>query len=189
MEARDCSDSGLDGVNGLTSAGKSPELPHHALNRPVRLAVCGAGEAEGGLESLAHGLGVAVAAAGAVLICGGLGGVMAAAARGASEAGGLTLGVLPGTDPGSANPWIALPLPTGMGEARNTLVVRFADAVIAVGGGWGTLSEIALARKIGIPVVLLGPGPAAGMGLVTSDDPADAVQRALQLAGATSPPR
>lgn len=150
--------------------------------RPLRLAVCGAGEADADLVSLAEELGRAVATAGAVLVCGGLGGVMEAAARGAHSAGGLTIGVLPGTEASTANDWIALPLATGMGEARNTLVVRFADAVIAVGGSWGTLSEIALARKIGIPVVLLGPGPASGMGLESVDDPYDAVDRAQKLA-------
>lgn len=154
--------------------------------QPVRLAICGAGEADADLVSLGEELGRAVAMAGAVLVCGGLGGVMEAAARGAHRAGGLTIGVLPGKDASSANDWIALPLATGMGEARNTLVVRFADAVIAVGGSWGTLSEIALARKIGIPVVLLGPSPATGMGLESVADPYDAVDRAHKLASRES---
>lgn len=147
--------------------------------RPVRLAVCGAGECDSGLAAVAERLGREIAEAGAVLVCGGLGGVMEAASRGAAEAGGLTLGVLPGPDASAANRWIRIPLPTGMGELRNGLVVRFADAVIAVGGEWGTLSEIALARKMGIPVVLLGPGPADAMGLETAGDPAAAVRAAL----------
>lgn len=151
--------------------------------RPVRLAVCGAGVADAALAGLAERLGAEIAANDAILICGGLGGVMEAAARGALRVGGLTIGVLPGRDAGTANEWIRIPLPTGMGEARNALVVRFADAVIAVGGEWGTLSEIALARKMGIPVVLLGPGPADGMGLETAGDPAAAVLAALSAIG------
>ncbi len=100
--------------------------------------------------------GGAIAEAGAWLVCGGGGGVMEAASWGAREAGGRTIGILPGEDLGAANPWIEVAIATGLGEARNLLVVRNADAVIAVGGEWGTLSEIALARKIGRPVVLLG---------------------------------
>lgn len=147
-----------------------------------RIAVCGAGLGDPELEDLAEGVGRAVAEAGAVLICGGLGGVMAAAARGASRAGGLTLGVLPGKSAADANPWIGVPLPTGMGEARNALVVRFADAVVAVGGEWGTLSEVALARKMEVPVVLLRPGLAAGLPLVVATTAEDAVSRALAAA-------
>jgi len=89
----------------------------------------------------------------AVLLCGGLGGVMEAAARGAKQAGGLTVGILPGSDPADGNPFIDVPLATGMGEMRNALIVRAAQAVIAIGGGWGTLSEIALAQRIGTPIV------------------------------------
>jgi uncharacterized protein (TIGR00725 family) len=92
------------------------------------------------------------------------------------------MGVLPGDDAATANPWIALPLPTAMGEARNALVVRFADAVIAIGGEWGTLSEIALAKKIGLPVVLLAPTIAAELELETASDAEDAVRRALRHA-------
>jgi uncharacterized protein (TIGR00725 family) len=147
--------------------------------RPVRIAVCGAGVADDELADRAERLGRAIASVGAVLVCGGLGGVMEAAARGSAQAGGLTVGVLPGRDGADANVWIRIPLPTGMGEIRNALVVRFADVVIAVGGEWGTLSEIALARKMGIPVVLMGPGPADGMGLETSDDADAAVRLAL----------
>jgi len=145
--------------------------------------VCGASEADELLDHIAEEVGRAIAEAEAVLVCGGLGGVMEAAARGASRAGGLTLGVLPGTAGAAANPWIRVPLPTGMGEARNALVVRFADAVIAVGGGWGTLSEIALAHKMGVPVISLGPGPADGMDLETVADPGDAVRLALERVG------
>jgi uncharacterized protein (TIGR00725 family) len=94
-----------------------------------------------------------LAARGAVLVCGGLGGVMEAACRGAKDAGGRTVGILPGTDRAAANPFVDAAIPTGLGEARNALVVRAADALIAVGGGYGTLSEIALALKAGKRVV------------------------------------
>jgi len=147
--------------------------------RPLRIAVCGAGSADRALERLAERVGERVARAGAVLVTGGLGGVMEAAARGAVGGDGLTVGVLPGTDAAAANPWIAVPLPTGLGEARNALVVRFADAVIAVGGEWGTLSEIALAMRTGVPVVLLAPTLAAGLGLETATDADEAVAKAL----------
>jgi uncharacterized protein (TIGR00725 family) len=133
--------------------------------RPVRIAVVGAGEASDAEYAAARSLGAALAAAGAVVVCGGRGGVMEGAARGAAEASGLTLGILPGADAREANAWISLPLATGIGEARNALVVRAAEAVVAIGGGWGTLSEIALARKMGIPVATLGAPPAAGLGL------------------------
>lgn len=101
-------------------------------------------------------VGALIAAAGAILVCGGGTGAMAAACRGAQGRGGLTVGILPGIRREEANPWVSIPLPTGMGEVRNALVVRAAHAVVAVGGGVGTLSEIALALKMGRPVVGLG---------------------------------
>lgn len=149
--------------------------------RPRRIAVCGAGHADVGLAREAEAVGEAIARAGAILICGGLGGVMEAAARGAAKAGGLTIGVLPGPDATSANRWIHVPLATGMGETRNALVVRFAEVVIAIGGSWGTLSEVALAKRIGLPVILLSPTLAAGLGLEVAPTPAEAVARALAL--------
>jgi uncharacterized protein (TIGR00725 family) len=107
---------------------------------------------------------------------------MAAAAGGCREEGGRTVGVLPGDLPGAANPWIDLPLATGMGEARNALVVRFGEAVVAVGGEWGTLSEIALARKLGRAVVTLGTPPVGGLGLPAAADPEGAVDWAVEQA-------
>lgn len=155
--------------------------------RPQRIAVCGAGQADAALATVAEAVGGAIARAGAILVCGGLGGVMEAAARGATAQGGLTVGVLPGAASQAANPYIAVPLPTGMGEARNALVVRFAEAVIAIGGGWGTLSEVALATKMGIPVILLAPGLTGGLGLETADTPEEAVRRALHAAAPGAP--
>ena len=118
------------------------------------VAVVGPGDgADDVLLATAYAVGSGVAARGAVLVCGGLGGVMAAACRGARAAGGLTLGLLPGSDRTAANPWVAIAVPTGLGEARNALVVRSADALVAVGGSWGTLSEVALACRAGTLVV------------------------------------
>ncbi|MGH7474793.1 MAG: TIGR00725 family protein [Longimicrobiales bacterium] len=152
---------------------------------PLRIAVCGAGRAAGPILAEALAVGGALGRAGAIVLCGGLGGVMEAVAQGASDAGALTVGILPGPDAGAANPHIALPLPTGMGETRNALLVRMAEAVIAIGGEWGTLSEVALAMKIGRPVVLLKPDLAAGLGLDqvgTAEEAADvALRRAAEL--------
>src|SRR6185295_3198569 len=118
------------------------------------IAIVGPGSAEAAELETAEEAGAAVAEAGAGLVCGGLGGVMEAACRGARSRGGLTLGLLPGSDRDAANGWVAVA--TGLGEARNALVVRAADAVVEIGGGWGTLSEIALALKTGVPVVGVG---------------------------------
>jgi uncharacterized protein (TIGR00725 family) len=101
---------------------------------------------------VAEEVGRLLAEAGAIVVTGGRTGVMEAASKGACEAGGTTLGILPGADRSEANEWVAVAVPTGMGEARNALVVRAADGLVAVGGAWGTLSEIALARKTGKPV-------------------------------------
>jgi len=100
--------------------------------------------------------------------------VMEGAARGAAEAGGITVGILPGTDPLDANPWITLPLATGVGEMRNALVVRVAEAVVSVGGSWGTLSEIALARAMGLAVGTLGTPPSGDLRLPALESPEQA---------------
>lgn len=132
--------------------------------------------------------GAAIAGAGATLVCGGLGGAMEAACRGARSRGGMTVGILPGTDREDANGWVVLALPTGLGEARNALVVRAAHAVVAIGGGWGTLSEIAFALRAGVPVLgvrtwELGRGGAPVAGVRAVDDAETAVAEALRLAG------
>jgi uncharacterized protein (TIGR00725 family) len=122
-------------------------------------------------------VGAELARRGAVVVCGGLGGVMAAACRGAFEAGGTTLGILPGDDRTAANPWVTIAVATGMGELRNGLVVRASDALIAVAGEYGTLSEIALALKAGRRVVGLGTWDIGG--ILVATDPAEAVELAL----------
>ncbi len=130
-----------------------------APNPPLRISVIGAGEASPEECRLAEAVGRSLAEAGAIVITGGLGGVMEAASRGCVEAGGISIGFLPGRKTHEANPWVTIPLVTGMGESRNSLVVRAGEAVVSIGGSWGTLSEIALARKMGHPVVLLGEPP------------------------------
>ncbi len=102
---------------------------------------------------LAESIGELLAQRGAIIICGGLGGVMEGACRGAKSKSGLTIGILPGQDPSTANPWVDIPVVTGIGEARNVAVVKSAQAVIAIGGRYGTLSEIAYALKSNIPVI------------------------------------
>lgn len=117
----------------------------------VGAASCTPQEAE-----IAHSLGRLLAQEGFGVICGGRGGVMEAVSQGAHEAGGVVLGLLPGDDAKQGNPFLTFALPTGMGEARNALIVRAAQAVVAIGGGYGTLSEIALALKMGKPVIGIG---------------------------------
>jgi hypothetical protein len=142
--------------------------------------VVGAGAASPDEERVAEAVGRGLADAGAVLVCGGLGGVMEAACRGAKAAGGTTVGILPGSSRADANEHVDVALATGLGEARNALVVRAVDALIAVGGEYGTLSEIALALKARKPVVGLGTWDLDP--IVRAMDPADAVRQALQLA-------
>jgi uncharacterized protein (TIGR00725 family) len=152
------------------------------------VAVIGGSSAALDVCQVAEEVGRELARNGAVLVCGGLGGVMAAACRGAKSAGGLTVGILPGTTRGEQNAWVDVAVPTGMGEARNALVVRTADALVAVGGEFGTLSEIALALKLGKPVVGIATWELAQSGqpvddpIVRVDDPVQAAQAALRLA-------
>lgn len=151
------------------------------------MAVIGPGEATGDQLAAAEEVGRLLAEGGALLVCGGLGGVMEAACRGAKSAGGATLGILPGLDRRAANPHVDMAVATGLGEARNALVVRAADALIAVGGGFGTLSEIGLALKTGKPVIglqswELARGGQAEHPLHEAADPAEAVRQALELA-------
>jgi uncharacterized protein (TIGR00725 family) len=153
------------------------------------VAVVGPADAIPEHIAMAEETGRLLAAAQAVVVTGGLDGVMAAACRGARSAGGRTVGLLPGGQRSDANPWVDVAIPTGLGELRNALVVRAADAVIGVGGSWGTLSELALAGRAGKPVVTLAgwqirdsagePVPAAWE---VAADPAEAVTKALAAA-------
>jgi hypothetical protein len=148
------------------------------------VAVVGGGSCSAEEAEWAEEVGRLLGRAGAVLVCGGLGGVMEAAARGAKDApAGLTIGVLPGSEPRDANHYIDVPLATGMGEMRNALLVRVAHAVIAIGGGWGTLSEIALAQRIGTPVVGLHDAFPAAVAIPRVETPSQAVAWALEQAG------
>ena len=151
--------------------------------RPLRITVVGAGRCDQATALIAERVGSEIARRGGVLICGGLGGVMEAAARGAKAAGGLTIGILPGERADDANPHIDIPIATDLGHARNVVNVRAADAVVGVGGSYGTVSEIALALKMGVPVVAIAP-PIELKGLVLVDSPEAAVERAFELAGA-----
>ncbi len=153
------------------SGGARPADARPALRRYV--AVVGPGDAE---PPDAEEVGRALARAGAVLVCGGLGGAMEAACRGAKAEGGTTLGILPGTDRSAANPYVDVAVPTGLGEARNALVVRAADSLIAIAGGYGTLSEIALALRAGKPVIGLGTWEIEGV--VPASSAAEAVSLA-----------
>jgi uncharacterized protein (TIGR00725 family) len=143
------------------------------------VAVVGPGEATPEEIATAEEVGRLLAERGAVLVCGGLGGVMEAACRGAKEGGGRTVGILPGDDRAAANPHVDVAIATGLGEARNALVVRAADALIAVGGAYGTLSEIALALKTGTPVVGIRSWELAGRPLREARDAREAVALAL----------
>jgi uncharacterized protein (TIGR00725 family) len=137
---------------------------------------------------VAEAVGRGLATRGATLVCGGLGGIMEAACRGAKAAGGLTVGILPGDDRQSANPYVDVPVVTGMGHARNAIVVKTAQAVIAVDGSYGTLSEIALALQNGIAVIGVGTWDLslhgqADRSIVRARDAKEAVEKAIAAAG------
>jgi hypothetical protein len=153
----------------------------------LMIAVCGSAAEDARLNALAEEVGRRIALAGATLVCGGRTGVMAAACRGAAEAGGLTVGILPGSEPREANPYVQVAIATGAGHARNVMIVQSAAAVIAIGGEYGTLSEIAIARKCGRRVIGLESwdlgNDADGMPRVTpAQTPAEAVALALHAA-------
>ncbi|MDQ4058085.1 MAG: TIGR00725 family protein [Actinomycetota bacterium] len=152
------------------------------------VAIVGSANASDAVAALAEEVGALVAKSGATLVCGGLTGVMEAACRGAKSEGGTTVGILPGTRRSDANDYVDIALPTGLGEARNALVVRAADAVIAVAGEFGTLSEIGLALKMATPVVGLGTwellkGAERVDAIRPATTPAQAVALALDLSG------
>jgi uncharacterized protein (TIGR00725 family) len=155
----------------------------HLLVAVIGAAACSPAEAE-----VAETVGRVLAQGGATVVCGGRGGVMEAACRGARSAGGLTVGILPGADPAAANPYVDVVIATGLGEARNAIVARTARAVVAIGGRYGTLSEVAFALKHGLPVVgvntweLVPPAAGPSSPIVRVDDPVQAARRALALA-------
>jgi uncharacterized protein (TIGR00725 family) len=148
------------------------------------VAVAASGDASERELADAEALGRALATRGAVVVTGGGGGGMEAACRGAKSAGGTTVGILPGSDRAEANAFVDVAIPTGLGEARNALVVRAADALVAVGGGWGTLSEIALALRAGKRVVGLttwevAKGGSPVEGVIAAADPEAAAELTL----------
>ena len=158
------------------------------------IAVIGAGEATAEIAGLAEQVGNALARRGVMLVCGGLGGVMEAACRGAKSAGGTTIGIIPGSDPEAANPWVDIPICTGLSYARNIVVVKTGRAAIAVGGAYGTLSEIGHALGDGIPVIGLRTwqiapgGGGVDRSIIVAIDAEDAVNRAIEAARDQSQP-
>ena len=125
------------------------------MKRRLQVGVIGSGNEDGSLNKQAERVGELIAGKGFILVNGGLGGVMAASARGATKAGGTVVGLIPGSERKAANAFTLIIIPTGMGEMRNALIIRASDGIIAVGGGFGTLSELGLALKAGKPVVAI----------------------------------
>ena len=157
------------------------------MNKQKIIAVIGGGQCTKKEAMLAEEVGQELAKRGAVLVCGGLGGVMEAACRGASSEGGTTIGILPGEDSHTANPHVQIAIATGIGYARNIAVVKSARAVIAVGGSYGTLSEISHALQSGTPVIGLNTWTISRNGkedkaIIPAQNPAEAVEKALDLA-------
>ncbi len=145
------------------------------------ISVIGAGSCENKTYVMAEDVGRRIAQSGAILITGGLGGVMEAASKGANEAGGTVIGILPGFSKDDANSYVTVPITTGLSHARNVIVVRSADAVIAVAGEFGTLSEIAIALKLGKPVIGINTWQNIES-VVNVDNAEDAVAKAIELA-------
>ncbi len=155
-------------------------------DKNIIIAVIGGSDCSQQESKLAEEVGGEIARQGAVLVCGGLGGVMEAACRGASREGGLTIGILPGDNRQAANPYVQIPIATGIGYARNVAVVKSAQAVIAIDGSYGTLSEIGHALQSGIPVIGLNTwslsiNSQADNAIIPADNPQDAVNKAIAL--------
>lgn len=149
------------------------------------IGVIGSGQCDSEMAEIAYKVGKNVAQKGAILICGGLGGVMEAACKGAKDAGGLTVGILPSKTRKYANPFVDVAIPTGMAEARNALVVGASDVIIAIGGEFGTLSEIGLALKMGKPIVGIDTWEFSkkrklAETIILAKSPVEAVERALR---------
>ena len=155
-------------------------------NNKKFIAVVGGSQASRKEIKLAEEVGSELAKKGATLVCGGLGGVMEAACRGANSEGGTTIGILPGENRQAANSYVQIPIVTGMGYARNVAVVKSAQAVIAIGGSYGTLSEIGHALQSGIPVIGLNTWSLSKNGkldssIIPAENPVEAVEKALEL--------
>jgi uncharacterized protein (TIGR00725 family) len=152
------------------------------------IAVIGGSQASASELKTAELVGSEIARAGVTLVCGGMGGVMEAACKGASQEGGLTIGILPGDSRLSANAYVKIPIVTGIGYARNMAVVKSAEAVIAIGGSYGTLSEIGHALQSGLPVIGMGTWEISRKGkdkcpIIKAKTPAEAVEKALEMIG------
>ncbi len=152
----------------------------------IFIGVIGGGEVPSQVAEQAEETGREIARRGAVLVCGGLGGVMEAACKGASDEGGLTIGILPGDNRLAANPYVKIPIVTGIGHARNVAVVKSSQAIIAIDGSYGTLSEIGHALQSGIPVIGLNTWSLSidrriDDGIIPADSPKDAVDKAIEL--------
>ena len=157
------------------------------INKKKIIAVIGGGQPSAREAKLAEEVGRELARQGAILVCGGLGGVMEASCKGAQSEGGITIGILPGESRQAANPSVQIPIVTGMGHARNLAVVKSAQAVIAIGGSYGTLSEIGHALQSGIPVIGLNTWSLSKNGkqdnsIIPAQNPTEAVNKALNLA-------
>lgn len=171
----------------MTNPPTNTPHPPDASERPLLISVIGGGAPFARACELAEAVGRELAQRGAVVVCGGLGGVMEAACRGAKSAGGVTIGMMPGDDPRTANPWVDYPVMTGMGYARNVIVVKTGRAAIAVDGAYGTLSEIAHALGDGTPVIGLETwemtsGDGYPLEITRADSPTDAVEKAIAAA-------
>ena len=161
----------------VAQATNNPTMPNRLI------AVIGPGECDAATADLARDMGARIARAGHTLITGGLGGVMGAASESASAAGGLVVGLLPGDDIADANEHVAVPIATGVGQGRNAMLVNTADAIIAIGKGYGTLSEIALALRRRKPIIAIGSWELHEPGITVARDAehaADLLARALQ---------
>jgi len=157
------------------------------INKKKFVAVIGGSECSKEEAKLAETVGRELAKQGAILVCGGLGGVMEAACKGASAEGGTTIGILPGDSRQAANPHVQIPIVTGIGYARNAVVVKSAQAVIAIGGSYGTLSEISHALQSDIPVIglntwSLSKNDQPDNSIIPAQNPTEAVDKALNLA-------
>ncbi len=156
-------------------------------NKKKFIAVIGGSQCSSQEAKLAEAVGRELARRGAILVCGGKGGVMEAACKGASAEGGITIGILPGDSRQAANTYVQIPIVTGIGYARNVIVVKSAQAVIAIGGNYGTLSEISHALESGIPVIGLNTWSLSKNGqpdnsIIPAQNPTEAVDKALNLA-------